>query len=54
MGRSPLEGVRVVTFEQMWAAPMCTQLLADLGAQVIRIENILNFAPGTTSRTLWN
>jgi len=36
---NPLDGVRVVTFEQAIAAPMCTRHLADLGARVVKVEN---------------
>jgi itaconate CoA-transferase len=36
---NPLDGVRVVTFEQAVAAPLCTRHLADLGARVIKVEN---------------
>jgi len=53
MAKLPLEGIRVVTFEIQWAAPMATQILGDLGAEVIRVENIYKFAPGTTSRGGW-
>ena len=35
----PLQGVRIVSVEQFGAAPYATMLLADLGAEVIKIEN---------------
>ena len=35
----PLQGVRIVSVEQFGAAPYGTMLLADLGAEVIKIEN---------------
>ena len=34
----PLSGVRIVAFEQYGAGPFGTQYLADLGAEVIKVE----------------
>ncbi|OBI40714.1 formyl-CoA transferase [Mycobacterium kyorinense] len=36
---APLAGVTVVALEQAVSAPMCTRVLADFGARVIKVEN---------------
>ena len=35
----PLDGVRILSVEQYAAGPFGTLALADLGAEIIRIEN---------------
>ena len=36
---APLAGITVVAMEQAVAAPMCTRVLADFGARMIKVEN---------------
>ncbi|MET7475534.1 CaiB/BaiF CoA-transferase family protein [Streptomyces sp. NPDC005648] len=39
MPDGPLSGVTVVALEQAVSAPMCTRILSDFGARVIKVEN---------------
>lgn len=42
----PLAGIRALEIAEIWAGPFCGSLLADLGAEVIKVEAIQRSARG--------
>ena len=44
----PLAGVRVLDFSRIWAGPHATKLLADMGADVIKVESTRSWDPHRT------
>jgi len=45
MSALPLEGVRIVDLSMWFAGPMASRLLADMGAEVIKIESLRHIDP---------
>ena len=41
-GRRPLDGIRILDVSTVIAAPLAAMLLADFGAEVIKVEHPVN------------
>jgi len=48
----PYEGIRVVEFTHMVMGPTCGMVLADLGAEVIKVETVGHGREGDSTRQL--
>ncbi|MFI5316192.1 MAG: CaiB/BaiF CoA transferase family protein [Myxococcota bacterium] len=60
MKKLPLAGVRVADLSMMWAGPFATRLLAEMGAEIVKIEsprawdNVRTLLPQPGATEPWN
>ena len=45
---TPLHNIRILDFSRIWAGPHATKLLADMGAEVIKVESTRSWDPHRT------
>ncbi len=36
----PLKNFRILDLSRIWAGPYCTKLMADMGAEIIKMESL--------------